>query len=256
MKNLLREVRKNKRIIPHDLALFLDYDGTLTPIVANAEEAHLKESVRLSLQALSEQFPLLAIISGRALKNVRAKVGVSNLVYAGNHGLEIEGKGLKKRVLVPGFLAVRRKIKAGVPPLLERYPGAWLEDKGLSLSLHYRQVEPKFQKILLREVNDFLERFHSVIITRRGKKVLELRQRVRWGKGEAVAWILKKMGRGLTPLYIGDDHTDEDVFSRLKRSGITCVVEKKVRTDAKYYLASPREVASFLSFLLRQRVSR
>lgn len=243
--------------------LFLaDYDGTLTPIVERPELANLPESTRELLQALARQQCLtLAVISGRALTDLKNKVNVSGIIYAGNHGLEIEGLGVS---FISPLAKEIRPVLSLVYQLLSQALGAIrgviVEDKGLTLSVHYRLVEEKKAE----EVKNIFERTISgaqvlgkVRITS-GKKVYEVRPATSWDKGKATKLLMKMYGKGgrksgLLPIYLGDDLTDEDGFKVIEKygSGISVFVGEPHRdTAARYFLKSPTGVARFLAMLL------
>ncbi|MDD5731231.1 MAG: trehalose-phosphatase, partial [Candidatus Omnitrophica bacterium] len=134
-----------ERLKGKHLFIFLDFDGTLTPIIDDPDKVRLSAQARKLLKALSERPGYkLAIISGRALKDIRKRAGLNNIVYAGNHGLEIEGPGVDfKSLLPPGYKLTKRRIKDELKRKISLIPGAFLEDKGASLSLHYRKVNKK-----------------------------------------------------------------------------------------------------------------
>ncbi len=248
------------RIAPH-LLLLSDYDGTLTPIVSRPEEAILSPEVREKLRVLAQKSASsVGIISGRALSELRSMVAIEGIYYAGNHGLEIEGPGL--RYISPPAEVARTTIKDLARQLsaaLDSIKGIIVEDKGLSLSMHYRLVKKGAEK----QVADIFQRVTSprlregkIKITS-GKKVLEVRPPIDWHKGKAVEAItgeikmLLKLKQLLT-IYLGDDTTDEDAFRVLHRpAGWSIFVgEGNAPSDAAYFLNSTDEVAEFLSRLL------
>ncbi|MFH0913703.1 MAG: trehalose-phosphatase [Chloroflexota bacterium] len=244
------------------ILLLLDYDGTLTPIVERPELAHLPEDARQVLLALARKPRFtVGVISGRSLADLKKMVGIPSILYAGNHGLEIEGPGLRfVNPLAEGLKPVLKATYLVLNRTLSSIKGAFVEDKGLSLSVHYRQVEESQTK----EVKNLLERLVSgvqalgkVRVTS-GKKVYEVRPAIAWDKGKAIKLLMKRCGKGgrksgLLPLYIGDDRTDEDGFRAIQAygNGISVLVGEPSReSEAGFYLKSPAEVAAFLGRLL------
>lgn len=246
------------------ILLLLDYDGTLTPIVERPELANLPKSARQLLQALARQRRFkLGVISGRALADLKAKVGISNIVYAGNHGLEIEGPGITfVNPLAEEFRPVLRLMHYVLSQALGAIKGVLVEDKGLTLSVHYRQVAADKStevKSIFNRIAQGAATLGKIRITS-GKKVYEIRPAVAWDKGKAVKMLMKKYGKGgrksgLLPIYIGDDVTDEDGFKVIENygSGISVFIGQQERqSSARYFLESPTEVARFLEILLEQ----
>lgn len=251
------EQLKNARHI----LLFVDYDGTLTPIVDRPELADLSEDTRQLLKTLArERRCTVGIISGRALPDLKNKVKIDGIIYAGNHGLEIEGPGLSLvNPLAEEIKPVLRVLYQVLRRALGAVKGVLVEDKGLTLSVHYRQVAtrevPQVQSIFQRMVGG-VQALGKVRISR-GKKVLEVRPAVAWDKGKAIRLLMKRYGKGkqtkLLPVYLGDDLTDEDGFGVIAayENGISVFVgEASHNTTAQYYLRSPREVTTFLGLLL------
>ncbi len=138
--NKLKDSLKDKFIF-----LFLDYDGTLTPIVESPDKAIIPRKTMEILRDLSKiPHCKVAIISGRALKDIKNKIGLEGIIYAGNHGLEIDGPKIKFKVPVsPGYMTILKKIKAILKKKLSKIRGIVIEDKGLTLSVHYRLVDIK-----------------------------------------------------------------------------------------------------------------
>jgi trehalose 6-phosphate phosphatase len=252
-------VAKQLRSASHIL-LLLDYDGTLTPIVESPELADLTDGVRQLLQALARQRRLtLAIISGRALGDIKEKVGISNIIYAGNHGLEIEGPQISfVSPLAVEFKPVLRRMHRELSQALGAIKGVLVEDKELTLSVHYRRVADDKSA----EVRDIFERItgdaarSGKIQITSGKKVYEIRPAVAWDKGKVVKMLVRRHREGgLLPIYLGDDLTDEDGFRAIKNygSGISVFVgEGDSPSSASYFLQSPDEVARFLSLMLEE----
>jgi trehalose 6-phosphate phosphatase len=242
--------------------LFLsDYDGTLTPIVGRPDEALLSSGVREKLRALAEKPAFsVGIITGRLLSEVKALVEIEGIYYAGNHGLEIEGPGLS--FIKPEAKAARVEIEDIVRQLSTRLAGiegVIVEDKGLSLSVHYRLVKKGQEQAVA-------ETFHEVTSPRlrdgkirlsSGKKVLEVRPPIDWHKGKAVETIKKELekviGTEIGPvIYLGDDTTDEDAFKVIHRpQGWSIYVgQENPSSNAEYFLESTLEVETLLSRML------
>lgn len=230
--------------------LMLDYDGTLTPIASRPEEAVLSGDVRALLRALaSSQWVKLAIVSGRPIGQLKELVGVDGVYYAGLHGLEVEGPGL--RFKAKGVEEARRVVEDAVRRLsstLSSVPGAIVEDKGLTVAVHYRLVSRGRVRRVLRAVREVLSSTPQ-LRPLKGKKVVELLPDVDWDKGRAAQLLLARAGGpNYTPVYVGDDETDEPAFKALS-SGITVVVGAKRRTSARFYVKGVDEVAGMLKRL-------
>jgi len=248
------------RAAPHIL-LLSDYDGTLTPIVSRPDEAVLSPGVREKLRILAGKPSFsVGIISGRSLSEVRSLVEIEGIYYAGNHGLEIEGPGLK--FTNPAAEAARLEMKDLARQLSARLgsiEGVIVEDKGLSLSVHYRLVKTGEEKT----VADILHRLTSPLVQQgkvrvtSGKKVWEVRPPIDWHKGKAVETIGREIKRlfkckQLLTIYLGDDTTDEDAFRVIHRpQGWSIFVGgDNPSSDADYFLDSTSDVEEFLSRLI------
>jgi trehalose 6-phosphate phosphatase len=203
----------------------------------------------------------VGIVSGRALDDLRGRIAGHGLYLAGNHGLEIEGVGGRYdypavRPLRPMMAALTHDLKRE----LAEIPGVLVEDKGLTLSVHYRQVPtafvPRVRERLLEHARPGIEA--GVFTLRTGKAVLEVRPNVPWDKGEAVRWMVERWhrempGSRLLALYLGDDDTDEDAFRAIASSGIGIVVGgERHCSAAHYYVQSVEEVGRFLRILCEQ----
>lgn len=236
------------------LALFLDYDGTLTPIVQRPENAVLGEPTRILLRALARRFPL-AVVSGRDLADVRARVGVARVYCAGSHGFEIEGPRVRhQHPLAKAAVAPLRAAAEEIARDTARIPGVQLEPKRFALAVHYRRAAEK-DVAAVRAAVERARRRHPKLRLAGGKKVFELLPALDWDKGRAVLWLLRalRLDRDdVLPLYIGDDLTDEDAFHALAQRGIGIAVQHSRRpTAARFALRNPREVRAFLAGLCR-----
>ncbi len=252
----------SKRLkVARRVLLLCDYDGTLTPIVDRPELADLSEKTRQLLQTLTRQKNFtVGIISGRALADLRQKVNVSNIIYSGNHGLEIEGPGIGlvnplAAEMMPVFRLINQVLKKALAPIR----GVLVEDKGLTISVHYRLVEESKSeevKNIFERVIDTARSLGKVRITS-GKKVYEIRPGVDWDKGAAIEFLIGRFGKTkvkkeLLPIFLGDDETDDDGFRVIeKHGGVSIFVgEKPARSAARYYLKSPAEVEQFLEQMI------
>ena len=232
------------------LFLLLDYDGTLTPIVARPELALCSPKVKVLLEKLRDCPGVsVAIMSGRSLEDIRGKIGVSRITYVGNHGLEIENPaGIHRKRLSPAREEELKTIRMTLEETLRFIPGILLEDKGPILTVHYRNAPPEYSGNVPQVVEKVAEKGKDRWQIVSGKKILEIRPRVNFGKGKAVRDLLKTIpADGLLPIYLGDDRTDEDAFRVLEDRGISIFVGPGSTTsDARYFLNDPSEVQEFL----------
>lgn len=242
-----------------DILLFLDYDGTLTPIVERPELAILPDKIKEVLEKLisDERFKIF-IVSGRALADVKKLVDIDNIVYIGNHGFEIEGADVDFGSFpFARFRETLEYLKWEITKELIFFKDAFVEDKGPGLSVHYRMLNSKDEsifKIFLETITkEFISRNEIRIVE--GKKVFEIRPPIGWDKGKAVLWLLKiyedaMSNQKAVAVYIGDDQTDEDAFKVLNKIAITIHVGNSQSTAAEYFLGSPQEVTKFLEYLV------
>jgi trehalose 6-phosphate synthase/phosphatase len=245
------------RLGNREVFLFLDFDGTLAPIVDSPEKALLPAPIRSSLERLL-RIVQLAVVSGRALDDLKSRVGLAGIVYAGNHGSEIwiEGSVLHAN----GVDNTTRTLRTFLDRLrtrLSRVEGVLIEDKGITASIHFRQVDPSHVGDVLRIFWDIARDYEKVFRITTGKKVMELRPQAAWNKGQAVARIMELKGRGMLPIYVGDDTTDEDAFRAIKGSGISVSIGANAESD--YYLRDQEEMGAFLDWIadiLAHRCSR
>ena len=234
------------------LAVFLDYDGTLAPIVSHPEDASLSDSMRQTLRSLAARLPV-AILSGRDLDDVRGRVLVDGIVYAGSHGFDIAGAGGLRRELGDAYLPVLDATENELREAIDDIAGAQLERKHFSVAAHYRNVNENDAGRVVQAV-DAVAAKHRELRRIDGKKVYELLPDIDWDKGKAVLWLLETLeverGKAL-PIYIGDDRTDEDAFRALEKHGVGILVSEHPQvTAANYCLNNTDEVERFLEKLI------
>jgi trehalose 6-phosphate phosphatase len=236
---------------PHFL-LCLDFDGTLAPIVADPANAFIPDRTNEILASLADRPDVtLAIVSGRSVADLRSRVRL-NIILAGNHGLEVAGSRLDLRH--PQAAKWQRALHEMCGELLPRaveIPGALVEDKGLTASVHYRNVAPdnvaRVAELVRATVDPRAEHFR----VRQGKKVLEILPRVHWNKGSAILWILERLRAekgDASVCYVGDDATDEAAFRELPEA-ITIRVGYECPTAARFRVRNVREVCEFLKWV-------
>jgi trehalose-phosphatase len=209
--------------------------------------------MRQTLRELVARAPV-AILSGRDLDDVRRRVDLDGIVYAGSHGFDIAGPGLR-REFGAEFLPELDLTEKELHKALDGIPGARVERKRFSIAAHYRNVNENDASRLERAV-DAVGARHRELLTINGKKVYELLPDIGWDKGKAVMWLLETLGLesrsgGIRPIYIGDDRTDEDAFRALEQRGVSILVSEQPQvTAASYWLKNPEEVERFLRELI------
>ena len=233
----------------------LDFDGTLSPLAVTPKKATLPLAVKVELKKISSILPAI-IISGRSLRDIKNKIKIKELHYAGNHGLEWQiGNG--KTNYFAGAKQIKRIVKKVVnklKPLTQNYPGVLLENKNLSIGIHYRKIDPffisKFKKDVEKNIQPIIKIHHLRIL--KGKKVIELRPDLDWNKGKFALFVKrffeKKLKQKFLPIYVGDDKTDEDAF-RVLKSGINIRVGQSKASRAKYYIKNPKQILLCLQWL-------
>lgn len=219
--------------------VFLDYDGTLTPIVETPDLAIISDEMRETVRALSQRRKV-SIVSGRATDDVRSKAKIEGIFYAGSHGFEINDP--------QGNVTINedaKKIRSTIDEIQEKLAqrvshiqGALIENVKYTVSCHYRLVADddfnEFQEIIDNTLADYPH-----LRKTSGKKVFELRPIIDWDKGKAVDWILNVLifdPAQQVAIYIGDDTTDEDAFKALKDKGFGILVADPARESAAKYV--------------------
>ncbi len=247
----IKEESRGKNIV-----FFLDYDGTLTPIVSQPEEALLSSSMKSMLKRLMKEYTV-AIISGRDLADVRALVGIDGLFYAASHGFDIAGPNvcfqLPEAVTLIPILDQAEKV---LHETFDTVSDVKIERKHFSIATHYRNVQDTEQEQVKNTIIALSSQFPELQIGL-GKKVVEMRPRLAWDKGRALLWLVDMLHETPTDtycIYIGDDITDEDAFKVLGSDGSGIVVRDENRpTFAKYALENTIEVQSFLLEFLSEK---
>ncbi len=230
--------------------VFLDYDGTLTPIVSRPELATLGPDMRQTLATLAEQCPV-AIVSGRDRADIQARVGLESVYYAGSHGFDIAGPHQVRMQHAQGlaFRPLLDEIETRLQHQLGDIPGVLVERKQFTIAVHFRNVQPE-QAAPIESLVDAILRQYPQFRKGLGKKVFELQPRLDWHKGKAVLWLLDTLSLqppDVVPIYIGDDVTDEDAFHTLAGHGLTiAVADTPRRTAAGYALQHPAQVRPLL----------
>lgn len=244
----LRELRAGR-----PLCVFLDFDGTLSPIVGDPSAATITPGMRAAVEALARHHTV-AIVSGRDRADVQARVALDGLIYVGSHGLDIGGRG--HAWVHPGAAAAVAQVEATAARLgdvLAGIDGAIIETKRFSVAVHYRLASEPDKKRVRRIAAEVLAAADR-LIARRGKQVVELVPDLAWDKGRAVAWLLASLAidsRQTQILYLGDDETDEDAFAALAGLGLGIRVGPAVCDSlADYRLPKPEAVQFFLTWLV------
>lgn len=193
------------------VGLLLDIDGTISPIAPTPQEAAVPDPIRALLRRLAVRLPLVAAISGRAAADAAQMVGVPEMIYIGNHGLEMLRGGQIEPL--PEAVAYQGKIGMVMHAAQSELPlaGLLFEDKGLSASVHYRLADdPDTARVQVGAVLERLTAEHGLRLTA-GRMVWELRPPLAANKGTAVRWVVGTYQLN-GAIFCGDDRTDADAF--------------------------------------------
>jgi trehalose-phosphatase len=240
-------IEKRLKVSFHILML-LDYDGTLTAIAESPKNAKLSEETKKVLNKFKDLEQLtLGIVSGRGVYDIKKQINIKDIVYAGNHGLEWEIDNVV--YVTPGISETRElylKILNDFGPLEKKYKGIFIEDKNLTISIHYRMLKKSLLPAFLVEFDDFINSYleSPLIKLIKNRMVFDIMPNVKWGKGSFINWLISTQKSPPLTIYIGDDRTDEDAFSKLK-DAITIRVGKG-ETEANYYLNDIDDTMKFL----------
>lgn len=207
--------------------MIADYDGTLSPIVQEPSQAWLEPDVRHHLRSLASCPRVrLTVISGRDLADLRARVGVPDAIYAGCHGLEVDGPDMA--FSHPEAEAQRESLRMIGLALNQRMPsveGMRVEAKRLALAIHYRDVPPARMHEVEAELARAIRKNGHRLKIFHGSKVIEVLPQVSWSKGQCALWIREAVqrmsARPVMTVYMGDDWTDEHAFEALEGQAIT-----------------------------------
>ncbi len=233
-------------------AVCLDFDGTLSPIVPDPDSAQLVDGAAEALARLAERCPV-AILSGRDLADIRDRVGVANLWYAGSHGFEsIAPDGSYRQnddaaAAVPVLESAAKELRK----TLAHIKGTRVEHKRFAVAVHYRDVAADDIGEIAASIHRVGRREHLRVTN--GRKVVELRPDLDWNKGTTLSWIREQIetSQKVLPIYIGDDLTDEDGFDAVKADGIGILVRHTEdgdrRSAARFTLENPERVREFLN---------
>ena len=232
------------------LLVMLDFDGTLAPLVQHPDLAVLPPQSKQCLEQLAAAPAVdLAVISGRGVADLRTRVAIEGVEYSGNHGRERIRAG-SDAIELPH--AARRQMAAAVRAATEALngiAGVYVEDKGATVSLHYRQVAPALHPEVRHAVELLAPRLPAGIRVEQGKKVFELLPDDKQNKGTFAVTLFEEKGgiESVVPIYCGDDMTDETVFEALPCQALTVHVGGGQRqSSARYRLDDPTQVAEFL----------
>ncbi len=239
------------------LLVMLDFDGTLSPIVKHPDLSTLPPETRTRLIELREAPGVaLAIISGRSVADLRRRAAVENITYVGNHGRELQKPGALEPETDSEIQRRMAEVAGHLTKELSGVPGVYIENKGSTVALHYRQVPESLHSEVQTCAQQIARRMADVIEMSEGKCVYDLFPSDGANKGKAALALVEERG-GLPkvlPIYCGDDTTDETVFRALPAGSITAYVGGvQANSAARYQLADPGEVASLLKKISRLR---
>ena len=253
----------NRLVAKTRLGLISDVDGTLSPIVDQPDKAHVTARNLDLLAELSDDLALVALISGRAAEDLRQRVGLPGIIYVGNHGLErwVGGKTkyqAEALVFLPALQAALKELQS------IKSSGVFIEDKGITISLHYRQSPAPEQFIKKNEsfLVEIATRYGLKLSS--GRKVFEFKPPIQFDKGSAFRQLVDEAKLD-GAIYLGDDTTDVTALSAAKEMREEGICEAwgisvqsveapaEVEATADLWALGVPDVEDFLDWLLNAR---
>ncbi len=260
MKNLFAGIKDVYDFLKQSKScvFIFDFDGTLSPLAKTPEMAFIPEETKTCLTLLKKFFPV-AIVSGRDLEDVKQKVGIRGLIYAGSHGFDWEIEGKRSSIKIdPRTKKALKSAMEKIRKILPNYTGAFLEEKGYGFSVHFRLLKKIKEKLFLENLQRIKEEIEKegYLNAFFGKKVLEFRPKVNFDKGTFTQYLINhfKTRNRIKPtaVYVGDDTTDEDAFSVLTEKDVSVYVGKKKKSKAVYFIANQEKVEDFICGFLKE----
>jgi trehalose 6-phosphate phosphatase len=243
-------LRRARRIL-----IASDFDGTLCPLIDSAADVRPAGDVielvrRLGAHPDSE----VAIITGRSLTDVRPRVPV-DVAFAGNHGLEIAGKGLAfEHPEAARLRPVLKLVCEALDEVVAPWPEAWMENKGLSATLHYRSVQIQYHDELTEAAAECMKRFPQFQL-HSGVKSADVLPNVAWDKGFALDYLCRQLGPFQLAICMGDSAPDEAMF-RANSEGVNLHVGINAQSAATYFLPDSYATGAFLLHVATQLSAR
>jgi trehalose 6-phosphate phosphatase len=240
------------------LLVGLDFDGTLAPIAADPAAPTIDPACRRAVERLaSHPRASVAVVSGRALDDLRHRVGLPGLVYAGNHGLELDEGGVEvvHPVAARQRPAIRRVLDLVAEGLIG-VPGWEIEDKGPTAAVHVRRTPPRRVDAVRETVLSAVRAVDGDLRVSTGKQVFEIRPAVDWDKGAAIRRLAAHVPDAWRTVYVGDDTTDEDAFRAVRPDGVGVLVGSRDSTASASRLPDQTTVAPFLTWLTERVLDR
>lgn len=234
------------------LLVGLDFDGTLAPIAGDPDAPTITPAARRAVERFvaAPSDATVAVISGRELSDLRSRVGLDGVVYAGNHGLELAREDRSQ--VHPAAKRRRSTLRHSLDRLQDRLadvPGWEIEDKGLTATVHVRHTPPERVDEVRSAVEASVREAGDGLFIASGKEVFEIRPEVDWDKGTTIDHLSEESPDGWLTMYLGDDVTDEDAFRALRPDGIPVLVGSREDTDATHRLPEQDAVAPFLEWV-------
>ncbi len=246
-ERLCNSIGSGNRII-----LLLDYDGTLVPIKKTPSQAVLPKATLDLLRHLNKKSNVkLVVVTGRAHSDIKNLLPLRKILIVSNHGFQISGEEIKW--LHPELIKdipYLKDIYKSLKKELKNISGIMVEDKKLTLTIHFRSVENRSISVIRKTTDKIMQKYPSKFILTKGKKIFEVRPNINWNKGKAVQKILEMiLNQKNKPniIYIGDDKTDEDAFRILSNNAITIRVGRSKVSFAKFYVNNTHDVKVFLN---------
>jgi trehalose-phosphatase len=239
--HLTKGIRESRRLV-----ILLDFDGTLVEIAPLPGQVRLADETRRVLRRLSAKPRVtLAVISGRRRAELKHHLGIGKIRYLGLYGWETNGNARLPAAARESLAGALARVQADLPA----YPGAWIEPKGNTFSVHLLGASAPVQKRVRRLVRERVRPMRGTLRVIENLRDIEVAPQVIGDKGIAAREFLDRGFRqGTMPMYFGDDLSDEPAFKAV-RKGITILVGRRRPTQARFFVRGPQEVTLALKKL-------